>query len=156
TGLYTLRNKGKSLPPDQQHEYAEIVRDIDDGIKRVRDIVSDLRTFTHPDTGLVDLVDVPDAVASTLRYLSNEWRGKVQMEVNLPKDQTVRANKNRLVQVLLNLLQNALDAMKKKDFANEVPTVRISGQVTPEKSVITIHDNGEGIEPQHLDKIFDP
>ncbi|MCI0535458.1 MAG: ATP-binding protein [Verrucomicrobiales bacterium] len=156
TGLYTLRGKGKSLPSDQQAEYAEIIRDIDDGLKRVRDIVTDLRTFTHPETSQVDEVDVSEAVASALRYLSNEWRGKVQMNVNLAKDQTVRANKNRLTQVLLNLLQNAIDAMKKKTFADDVPTVCISGQVTPEKSVILIHDNGEGIEPQHLDKIFDP
>ena len=47
TGLYTLRNKGKYLAPEQQAEYAEILQDVEEGIKRVKNIVSDLRTV-HP------------------------------------------------------------------------------------------------------------
>ena len=42
TGLFTLRNKGKYLAPEQQEEYAEILKDVEEGIKRVKTIVSDL------------------------------------------------------------------------------------------------------------------
>src|SRR5207237_717400 len=119
TGLYTLQNKSRSLPHTQQTEYVEIIQDIEDGLKRVRNIVTDLRTFTHPDTGQIEPVDVSETVASALRFLSNEWRGKVQIDVRLPKDHVVHANKNRYIQVLLNLLQNSLDAVKRKAFENE-------------------------------------
>src|SRR5439155_24214116 len=156
TGLYTLQNKSKLLPEGEQNEYAEIIHDIEDGLKRVRNIVTDLRTFTHPDTGQIEQVEASNAVASVLRFLSNEWRDKVQMDVQLPKEQVIRANKNRLIQVLLNLLQNSLDALKRKSFQNEAPCISVTGQMTDEKSILLIRDNGEGIEPQHLDKIFDP
>ena len=50
TGLFTLRKKGKHLAPEQQADYAEILNDVEDGVKRVQTIVSDLRMFTHPGT----------------------------------------------------------------------------------------------------------
>jgi len=38
------------LPPSHKRKYQEILKDVEDGIKRVKNIVSDLRMFTHPDT----------------------------------------------------------------------------------------------------------
>ena len=49
TGLFTLRKKGKHLAPEQQADYTEILTDVEDGLKRVQTIVSDLRMFTHPE-----------------------------------------------------------------------------------------------------------
>src|SRR5207249_4621319 len=66
TGLYTLRNKGKHLAPEQQKEYQEILTDVEEGIKRVKNIVSDLRMFTHPDTESRDQVEVSEVVAMAL------------------------------------------------------------------------------------------
>ena len=45
TGLFTLRKKGMHLAPEQQEEYQDILKDVEEGIKRVRTIVSDLRMF---------------------------------------------------------------------------------------------------------------
>src|ERR1017187_10402840 len=42
TGLFTLRKKGKSLAPEQQADYTEVLTDVEDGLKRVQAIVSDL------------------------------------------------------------------------------------------------------------------
>src|SRR5213594_2371734 len=54
TGLFTLRNKGKYLAPEQQEEYSEILKDIEEGIKRVKTIVSDLRSFSHNENEQID------------------------------------------------------------------------------------------------------
>ena len=62
----TLRNKGKFIAPEQQEEYTEILKDVEDGIKRVKNIVSDLRMFTHPDTESRDQVEVTEVVAAAL------------------------------------------------------------------------------------------
>src|SRR5229473_1299596 len=83
TGLFTLRNKGKFLAPEQREEYAEVLKDVEDGIKRVKNIVSDLRMFTHPDTESRDQVEVSEVVTSALRFLSNEWKNKVQIHQSL-------------------------------------------------------------------------
>ena len=156
TGLYTLRNKGKYLAPEQREEYEDILKDVEDGIKRVKNIVLDLRTFTHPDTKARDQVELTEVAAAALRFLSHEWKDKVLIEQNVPEHQTVWANKNMLVHVLLNLLQNSLDAMQAKSFANEQPTIWIEGKLTSGKSILVVRDNGSGIDADHLDKIFDP
>jgi signal transduction histidine kinase len=156
TGLFTLRNKGKQLAPEQQEEYDEILQDVEDGIKRVKSIVSELRTFTHPDVEGRDQVEVSEIVSSALRFLSNEWKDKVQIEQSLTEHQTIWANKSKLIQVLVNLLQNSIDAMKAKTFENEKPTVRIEGLLENNKSILRVRDNGPGIDSKNLDKIFDP
>ena len=156
TGLFTLRNKGKYLAPEQQEEYRDILKDVEEGIQRVKTIVSDLRMFTHPETESRDQVEVPEVVAAALRFLSNEWKDKVRVEQKLAEQQTVWSNKNKLIHVLVNLLQNSLDALKTKSFKDEVPTISIEGRLEPGRSILVIRDNGPGIESEHLDKIFDP
>jgi two-component system sensor histidine kinase PhcS len=157
TGLFTLRKKGKHLAPEQQADYAEIITDVEDGLKRVQNIVSDLRMFTHPNTEQLDPVPVAEAITPALRFLSNESRDTVQIEQKLVANQTILANKNKLIQVLLNLLQNSIDALKAKQFATgEKPTIWIEGRIENGQSILTVRDNGTGIDAKNLDKIFDP
>jgi len=156
TGLYTLRNKGKHLAPEQQQEYQEILTDVEEGIKRVKNIVSDLRMFTHPDTESSEQVEVSEVVAMALRFLSNEWKDKVHLHRQLAEHQTIWANKNKLIQVLVNLLQNSIYALQHKSFENEQPSIWLTGQLQNGKSILTVRDNGAGIGAEHLDKIFDP
>ena len=156
TGLFTLRNKGKYLAPEQQGEYAEILKDVEEGIKRVKNIISDLRMFTHPDTEHLDQVEVAEVVGAALRFLSNEWKDTVRIEQKLAEHQTIWANKNKLIHVLVNLLQNSLYAIKHKSYTDEKPAVWINGRVENGRSLVSIRDNGPGIESVNLDKIFDP
>jgi len=155
-GLFALRKRTKALAPAFQEEYQGILVDVEDGLKRVKNIISDLRMFTHPDTGSRDEVPVAEVVAAALRFLSNEWKDKVRIEQKLPEGQTVLANKNTLIHVLVNLLQNSLDALPNKTFSEEGPTIWIEGRRERGKSILLVRDNGPGIEPQHLDKVFDP
>ena len=157
TGLFTLKNKGKHLAPEQQQEYSDILKDVEDGIKRVKNIVSDLRSFTHHDDAAMEHVDVSEVVTSALRFLSHEWRNTVQLEQKLTEHQTIWSNKNKLIQIIVNLLQNSLDAVRRKQFENgEKPTVWVESKVENNQSILVIRDNGEGIAPENLDKIFDP
>jgi two-component system sensor histidine kinase PhcS len=156
TGLFTLKKKGKHLPAEQRGEYEEIIRDVGDGITRVRDIVSDLRMFTHPDTDSHDEVEVSEVIATAVRFMSNELADKVRLEQNLPANLTVRGNKTKLIHVLVNLIQNSLDSLQAKAFDGEQPTIWIEGREEPGGSYLVVRDNGIGIEGQHLDKIFDP
>jgi signal transduction histidine kinase len=155
-GLHTLRNKGKHLAAEQQEEYQDILKDVEEGIKRVTTIVSDLRMFTHPDTESRDQVELPEVVESALRFLSSEWKDKVRIEQHLAEHQTVWANKNKLIQVMVNLLQNSLDALKGKSFENEPPTIWIEGRLERGKSLLIVRDNGPGIGAEDRKKIFDP
>src|ERR1035438_8665973 len=106
TGLFTLRNKGQYLAPEQREDYAEILNDVEEGVKRVKTIVSDLQMFTHPETESRDQVAVAEVIASALRFLSNEWRDKVQIDQQIAGHQTIWVNKNKLIHLVTNLLQN--------------------------------------------------
>jgi C4-dicarboxylate-specific signal transduction histidine kinase len=156
TGLYSLRSKGKYLATDQKGEYDEILSDVEEGIKRVKNIVSDLRQFTHPNTEQRDQVEVSELVATALRFLSGEWKDKIQIEQRLIEHQTIWANKNKLIHVLVNLLQNSVDAVRSKQFENEQPVIAIEGRMENGLSLLTVRDNGPGIDNKNLDKIFDP
>jgi signal transduction histidine kinase len=156
TGLYTLRSKAKYLAPEQQEQYSEILKDVEEGIARVKNIVTDLRTFTHPDAESRDQVEVAEVVSASLRFLSNEWKNEVEIVQSLPQNQTVWGNRNKLTQVLVNLLHNSIDALKTKKFEKEKPTIWIEGRIEPSRTLLIVRDNGTGIDSQHLDKIFDP
>ena len=156
TGLFTLRNKGQYLAPEQQADFTEILNDVEEGVKRVKTIVSDLRMFTHPETESRDQVEVAEVVASALRFLSNEWKDKVQIIQQIAGHQTIWANKNKLIHLVTNLLQNSLDALMMKSFQDEKPAIRIEGRVENGSSILSVHDNGPGIAPVDVDKIFDP
>src|SRR5207244_6475239 len=119
TALDRQRNQGKLLATEDQAGFAEILADIEDGVNRVKNIVSDLRSFTHFNTELLEKVNVSEVVAMALRFMSNEWKDRVQVHRQVPEDVVIDANKNKMTQVLVNLLQNSLDALNQKVFENE-------------------------------------
>lgn len=158
TGLYALRNKEKHLPPEQQPDFKELVADIEDGIKRVHMIVSDLRTYAHP--GKEDdheEIPVEEAFRVALRFFSADLQGRVEITKKIPDSLLVFVNRNKLIQVLGNLLQNSIDALKLKTFSGDQhPVITISGEQSNGRGRITIRDNGTGIKKEDLGKIFDP
>ena len=81
----------------------------------------------------------------------------MQIEQKFAAGQTILANKNKLIQVVVNLLQNSLDALKSKKFADgEKPAIWIEGRVESGRSILSLRDNGTGIDANHLGKVFDP
>jgi PAS domain S-box-containing protein len=90
-----------------------------------------------------------DAVAS-VRGLAAD--GKVQVE---PKTGgaplTLRADRDRIQQLLVNLLGNAI----KFSPADSVVDVEVAFGETPDRVHFTVRDRGRGISPEHLDRVFD-
>jgi signal transduction histidine kinase len=156
TGLYALRQRQAHLAGDQKQEFEEILHDVEDGLGRVRDIVSDLRTFTFPNAAPTDEVRLRDAVGMAMRFLSHEWSNRLEIRNAVSETLVIRANRNKVVQVLVNLLQNAMDALSRKDFTNDKPLIELDGAVMAEGVRLSVRDNGPGIDGGAIDKIFDP
>jgi len=156
TGLYALKNRSNRVETGFQEQYLDIIKDIEEGVDRVKTIVSDLRTFTHPNTEHFDQVPLAKMLESALRFLATEWKDKVEITIEIEDNQTVLVNANKLLQVLVNLIQNALDALKDKNFVDSKPAIRIQAVTEGEKVLLRIRDNGEGISPENMSKIFDP
>jgi C4-dicarboxylate-specific signal transduction histidine kinase len=116
-----------------------------------------LRTFTHPGGGTGEPVDVAEVVGASLRFLAGEWKDVVHIEQNLPPNQLVWANRNKLIHVLVNLVQNSIDALAEKKFDDGArATIWIESRTENGRGLIVVRDNGMGIEQKVLDKIFDP
>jgi len=157
TGLFALRNKGKKLPADDKAEYDAIVNDIEEGLKRVRNIVSDLRTFTHPGGGTGEPVEAADVAEAALRFLGGEWRDTITVHQQIAPSLCLWANRNKLIHVLVNLLQNAIDAMREKKYPEgDQPQIWLSGKTENGRTLIVVRDNGPGIDSKITGKIFDP
>jgi two-component system sensor histidine kinase PhcS len=157
TGLYTLKKQANHLSPERQADYTDTLKDLEDGFDRVVKIVSSLRGFSHHDDEVREEVPVANLVDESLRFVSHEWSSGVKLERQLTEGQTIYANKNKLIQVCLNLLENSLDALKTKEFHDgEAPFIRISSRVENGRNFLVFYDNGPGIPPENLGKIFDP
>jgi CheY-like chemotaxis protein len=88
TGLFALRNKGRQLADGQRAEFEAIVNDVEEGLKRVRNIVSDLRTFTHPGSGSGELMEAAPATDAALRCSKTplmRWAKKLLPAARKPK-----------------------------------------------------------------------
>ncbi|KAB2656700.1 MAG: response regulator [Verrucomicrobia bacterium] len=156
TGLHMLSRQGGQLPDKSRAEFDETIGDIRDGIGRVAEIVGDLRSFTHP-SAPDDMVDLRDALNSALRFLAAELKEGIRVEIEMPERFRVQGNRNKLIQVFINLLQNASDALKTKRFPEgESPLIRVTGSDEGPQRVLRFRDNGTGIPEMVLAQVFDP
>ena len=129
---------------------------INEGAKRIRNIVRELRDFvrSHPREER-EHVDVNAVVKSALTLVSNMIRKStenfsVNYGIGLPK---VEGNFQRLEQVVINLLQNACQALKDRQSAI---SVRTSWSRNENHVIIMVEDEGGGIEEEKIKHIMNP
>lgn len=122
--------------------------------ERIGAITQGLRGFARRGAGEVRPIGVEDAIDGALALLAGRLRDARATVRRTPRapDAAVMAGRIRLEQILVNLLQNALDAMK----ATADPTVTIAVRATPETVSITVTDNGPGIAPEVAAQLFMP
>ncbi len=138
------------------HSLDELKKGVDDaieGVRRVQRIVRDLKTFSGPLQEEVTSVDVSSAVDAALKLAANELRFRARVVRDLAPIPRVRGNEARLTQVLLNLLVNAAYALPEGDASRH--EVRVSARATGAEVRIDVRDDGAGIAPENLAKLFD-
>ncbi|HYF35284.1 MAG TPA: ATP-binding protein, partial [Prosthecobacter sp.] len=156
-GLYVLRANGEHLPENQRADYAETLSDIENGVDRVARIIADLRSFTRTTHEIDQVFALRAAVETTLRFFSHELKAGVAVEVEIPENLECRGDRNQIVQVIINLIQNALDAMHSKAYAKEErPALKITAEADDYSLRLKIRDNGPGVPEDVLLRIFDP
>lgn len=120
---------------------------------RIYELVAAIKRFTYMDhLAAAEMVDVEAGIRDTLRILSAKAKAKgasIRLDVH-PSVPRVHANGGELNQVWLNLIDNALDAI------SESGHISVSVEQEFDKVVVSIADNGHGIPPEILPRIYDP
>jgi len=159
-GIHALGTFTRNLPDAEQADFEDILKDIGEGIDRVSQIVIDLRQFTHDDAGTGGDADLSEVIGRARRMISHQVGKEIFFDLTAPAAAPVRGNANQLVQVFINLFQNSIDAIKMKNVASGGPPEagKIAVVVEPAGQgwQVAIRDNGIGIPPEDMQKIFDP
>jgi len=138
---------------DVLFEVKAILQETKEGMARIHRIVRDLSAFSHLDDDRGALGDVNAAVESTLTLLRSEIRHRATVERDLRATRAVVGSPARLGQVLLNLIQNATQALDVTHAAENRIVLRTfdSGSDV----IFEVSDNGAGIAADVLPRIFD-
>lgn len=144
---FAEQNLGPSTPLD----VLEAVREAHEGVERVRQVVSDLKTFTRHDAQMLP-VGLRKLIHGTAKIAAADIRHRARLEIEIATDSLVLANESRLSQVFLNLLLNACHAIP--DGAQGL--IRVSAKDVGSEMVAEVSDNGVGIPAAILDRVLDP
>ncbi|WP_319577053.1 ATP-binding protein [uncultured Desulfobacter sp.] len=151
-----LLEEEPGMTPDNKSEFHRAIEQITTQGRRCKDITHKLLSFarksdaTEADININDTIrEIVDLTAQMARY--NNVTISTRLAPDLP---FIRFSPSELQQVILNLTNNAIDAMGKDGGTVEIVT-DINTQ-DDNMIEIKVDDNGPGIPAQYLDRIFDP
>ncbi|MBR9882382.1 MAG: PAS domain-containing protein [Oceanospirillales bacterium] len=123
-----------------------------EGADRVREIVNDLRQFSSTQRSEKAPFDLVHVVRSALHWIIKESRAGIQVEEDLPERLKAVGHSGQIHQVVVNLIQNAADAVAD----SQQPSLSLTAGQTDTLIWFEVSDNGPGIPPENLPHLFDP
>jgi len=149
-------NMAQTLPAARSDELLkESLVDAKEGMTRIQNIVTDLKTFAYQNPG--DNSQRPflleQAIRSAQRLAGHELKG-VTVSIDVPQDTHVLGDEPAIIGVLINLLSNAAHALAKAQ--REQPRIDVRVQTEGGRLRVTVRDNGQGILPENIGRVFEP
>lgn len=130
----------------------DMMKDIEEGLDRVGEIVKSLRTYAHPEEDRMSPTELAELLQSVGKMMVGDLKHKADVALQLPAAPVwVSANPSKLYQVLVNLLVNALQSIDHSDGR-----VQLILRTDPDRAFIDVVDNGSGMDEDVLNRLFDP
>ncbi|MED4270836.1 ATP-binding protein [Geobacillus stearothermophilus] len=128
--------------------------------KRCKTIIQNLLTFSRQDEYRFEDCSINDAVEQVLGLIGDQiCKQNISIQKRLDASiELIEGNLQQISQVILNLLINAKDALEEMDIPEKIIVIETKSIVEAGEHwvVLSIRDNGKGIEEQHLQEIFNP
>lgn len=130
------------------------------GVKKCQEIVSHLLMFSRKKEGEGEWVEISKVIEEAMLFTQHLLRDKdVQFETSCEDIPPIKGNLSELVQVFINLITNAIDAisfadLQIADFKKQ--EIKIKAYKELENIIIKIADTGGGIPKDNISKIFEP
>ncbi len=136
-------------PPDELHEN---LTDILAESGRINDVVRRLLMFSRPSTGQKETVQIESICSFVLKLLEKPfYQANIKITAQYEKNMLpFMADVVQIREVLVNLLQNAIEAMGQNG------SIAVSAYMQNSSVILDISDTGPGIPKEHLNKIFEP
>lgn len=137
-------------------DLTDIVKDIEEGMTRIKTIVSDLRAFAHPEEAdkQVDFV-VGEAIENAIRFTAHDCKS-VEIKNNIDSELKAVGSNSHIVQVLINLITNACKAIAKREDGDKNGLIEFRSEICGNRVKIFVKDNGVGMNEETMNKIFNP
>jgi two-component system sensor histidine kinase HupT/HoxJ len=136
------------------HDLPSLMDGTIEGAQRTASIVDGLKRFSALDSETMEIVDVNGVIERAIHWVRTGMKLDFDVELQGCPGCVVPGNAGQLLQVLMNLIQNAYDAASAQPGA--APVLKICAKPEPNAMVITLHDNGPGISPEAMSSIFEP
>lgn len=121
-----------------------------EGLSRVRDIIQDLKDFSHIESNNWELSDLHKGIDSTLNIIANELKYHCTVHKEYGNIPEIVCLPSQINQVFMNLLINAAQAIESQG------DIVIRTNCNDREVWVEIKDNGKGIAPEHLPRLFEP
>ncbi|MDD3593959.1 MAG: ATP-binding protein [Candidatus Gastranaerophilales bacterium] len=143
-----LINSGKD-----GHELINLLQQIypvnKEAIQRIEKIVKSLKNFTRLDEAKLKKVDITEGIKSSIELVRHEAKNRVKIIENYADIPPIKCFADHINQVIMNILINAIQSIKNEGIV-EITTAEKGDFIS-----VAIKDNGEGIDPEILDRIFE-
>jgi signal transduction histidine kinase len=141
----------------QAPENAEYARVAAEELDRVERSVSHLLRYAREEPIELGEVQLDEVIDLALDGLSPRLRSfPARIERDATGDGWLHADRDKLRRIIVNLLNNALDALEESGFPDPTLSIATGRNLSGDEIWLRISDNGPGIEPERLPKIFDP
>jgi signal transduction histidine kinase/ActR/RegA family two-component response regulator len=124
------------------------------GTSRIAAITRDLRSFSRPDERSMAPVNLRAVVESVLKLVAKEVEARARLLLDLQDTAPVIGNEARLIQVVLNLIVNAYQALPPDSAAYH--QVAVSARNDGARVVVEVSDSGPGVPVADRERIFEP
>ena len=154
-----LANQYKSIREKEDIDF--IIGDVDElltdsikGLKRVSQIVVNLKKVTHAGSLEMELCNINDIIEESIKVVWNELKYNMELAKQLASVPMIPCHTGEIHQVLMNIFLNASHACQDKGIL----TIKTSSKTIKEKEWVQIQvsDNGKGMPEEIRKKIFDP
>ena len=152
--LSLILYKMKKLANSEEDEFVGAYERAMQIIKYMADTTDDFSSFLNPNT-LSQEFSLADAARASIQIVKGVMKKEgVHIELEVLANSKICGHKNRLMQVIINLLNNAKDALNLKKIEDK--NIKISIDSDDKFAYISVKDNGGGIDESVMDKIFKP
>lgn len=123
-----------------------------EGAVRISEIVKNLRRLSFSKLGEVERVNIERLINTAVLWAVRTKQCNVDVQIEVAPDLWISGNEGQLHQVIVNLVENAIHAMR----STEAPRLVVSARREGQEILFKIADNGPGIDQDHLSHIFEP